>query len=1388
MITKKGFLKCFSLISILCFSLSAWSSGLVNETQAVYDSDINGKHTNKKLSNTASKTTATTRTVMADSRNSPYGLENIIIEKYYISDTADAAKADAEIDQYNSENGTSLPPGALPVGSVTYRFYADLKPGYKLLAVYADETRSQSMIFTTTTSFYNHLSGSLSPVPGTSKAAIKNNLLALDTYFSLGGVAIGNYGILKTADNGVANNVTSTGNANGVLLNADPDMGIPLTVRDGMIGGTGVVAASFAGFSGLTHDAFMDGTVISNSLKLLDGSVFSVDGAMGSDTTNRILIAQVTTNGTLHYEFNLLLKDSLHNGEFYVASNPEVGDVLFTPLKGDLVNSSVNTAPVVTISSPANNVSILQGTSVTITADVSDPGDIIASVQFFADDSLIGSGNTAPYQTVYPVKAGNQLLTVKATDDEGLQSTSSPILIKGVSSIPSVTITSPSANTIFSINTTIQIAATATDALSGIDSVTFLVDGISIGSDVTAPYTISYITTSGVHQLTAKAINGDGISAISSPIQIMIPTPSTVKGLEEIYVEKYYISNAADAAQADLESLNQGLPTGSLPVGSVTYRFYADLLPGYELVCLYGDDNRNQSLKFITSTSFYNHPAGQVSPVPGTSKTSLKNNLLALDTYLTLGGVATNQYGIPKTDDDNALNNVTVASNPAGVLLNVSPSMLPALTSRDGMIGGSNVSTPSFSGFSQTTLDALGDGSIIADTIELTDGTVFNTNGSTGPLPGPNKLLIAQITTNGILNYELNLTVIKTDDPTVNEFYAAHPQGNDLFVPTLLGTLNPNSEPYSVKTTSGVCTSPSFCLPITANDNVKNVIGYDIVLGYDKTKVHPTGNIDIKNNLIHPGYASYVMQDDVAAGELNISVFLNANAPDNTTFKGTGELMCILFSKDPFLPSTDTVPFTILSLQESYANGVITKPTDAGQFINKTNTVFTGSLKFWSDNSPIKYNSDSPSQYLVTNIFGTDANCANKSASPAKPDFNGNFTHDLLNGFSIQIERDIAPFTDVQPVINGFDASLGHKVLVNDLSFIPSIYQVIALDVNTDGVISAGDISQLNQRSVKTISEFKQKWNYDSNGNSTGIASKDWLFVNDTLLAKPTYKISATYPANDNTGYSKFKVPVVPFCLKVPNPLPGPCPIYEQTSYTGVLLGDVNGNYDAIPADGEIKRIAENNEGSVYLNLDQATSGMGYVDVPVSFASSKKINALDFAIRTNEKLRFDKIITPAAYLTDAMANLATDDRIIRFTSNSRQPYEELKPVVSIRFISADGQLKSSDLVEMIAYLNGEPVNMKTKGNFTTTVSNSSLITQVVAYPNPANNVLNIASTATAVAELIDLQGRQIVAARTLYANEKQEINTENIASGTYLLKVYNDHFVSTQRIVIENNK
>lgn len=120
---------------------------------------------------------------------------------------------------------------------------------------------------------------------------------------------------------------------------------------------------------------------------------------------------------------------------------------------------------------------------------------------------------------------------------------------------------------------------------------------------------------------------------------------------------------------------------------------------------------------------------------------------------------------------------------------------------------------------------------------------------------------------------------------------------------------------------------------------------------------------------------------------------------------------------------------------------------------------------------------------MITNIYGS-------TGSPVTPNQNGQFTSNLSSGLDISIQRDIINTNSVQAIVNAADAVLGKTLLING-AFIPSVYQIIALDVNLDGVVSAGDISQMKQRTTLSIPEYMQSWNYNNQGVSNGSPSKD---------------------------------------------------------------------------------------------------------------------------------------------------------------------------------------------------------------------------------------------------------------------------------------------------------
>ena len=237
------------------------------------------------------------------------GLEKVIVEKYYVSNSTDAVAS----------------VGILPVGSVTYRVFVDMLPGYKFEAIYG--LANHELRIETSTAFFNNEDRG-KKIPSYTKVGAKNNTVMLDTWLSIGAGCLGNYGVLKSEDNGVATVV----NSDGILQNADPSAGIPLTVQDGLLSGTPEEEVAFVGFDPnfIPLQLFDSASEFGNLYSTFDASIASLNGSVGPTSTNRVLIGQFTTDGLLGFELNIQIGTPTGGTQNYVAKNP-VGSEIQLP-------------------------------------------------------------------------------------------------------------------------------------------------------------------------------------------------------------------------------------------------------------------------------------------------------------------------------------------------------------------------------------------------------------------------------------------------------------------------------------------------------------------------------------------------------------------------------------------------------------------------------------------------------------------------------------------------------------------------------------------------------------------------------------------------------------------------------------------------------------------------------------------------------------------------------------------------------------------------------------------------------------------------------------------------------------------------------------------------
>ncbi len=237
------------------------------------------------------------------------------------------------------------------------------------------------------------------------------------------------------------------------------------------------------------------------------------------------------------------------------------------------------------------------------------------------------------------------------------------------------------------------------------------------------------------------------------------------------------------------------------------------------------------------------------------------------------------------------------------------------------------------------------------------------------------------------------------------------------------------------------------------------------------------------------------------------------------------------------------------------------------------------------------------------------------------------------------------------------------------------------------------------------------------------------------------------------------------------------CPVITEEIFKGVMLGDVNGSYAAFTADGILK----SEDGEIILDLENAIVDGSTVHVPVVLSSKEPVNALDLAFMFNEdKLSFQTIEALNSG-TDAEDFLNPNDRTLRFSANNMDNFDLNSNVAMVTFESTDGTITKKDFNSTLGLLNGKPVQVSFAKS--TSIANYSDVLSI--FPNPSNGIFTVVLKETATIQIMDINGKLLKEVGTVNANTKHEINLENVRTGVYIMRVYNEHFSSTQRIVID---
>jgi YD repeat-containing protein len=104
---------------------------------------------------------------------------------------------------------------------------------------------------------------------------------------------------------------------------------------------------------------------------------------------------------------------------------------------------------------------------------------------------------------------------------------STNVNVQTVNNPPTVTLTSPAQDAVFTAPATVAFAATASDSDGSITKVEFFQGSTKVGEDTTSPYTFNWTNVSaGTYVLTARATDNGGATANSSAVNITVNPPN----------------------------------------------------------------------------------------------------------------------------------------------------------------------------------------------------------------------------------------------------------------------------------------------------------------------------------------------------------------------------------------------------------------------------------------------------------------------------------------------------------------------------------------------------------------------------------------------------------------------------------------------------------------------------------------------------------------------------------------------------------------------------------------------------------------------------------------------------------------------------------------------
>ncbi|MGB0929348.1 MAG: S8 family serine peptidase [Chitinophagales bacterium] len=581
------------------------------------------------------------------------------------------------------------------------------------------------------------------------------------------------------------------------------------------------------------------------------------------------------------------------------------------------------------------------------------------------------------------------------------------------------------------------------------------------------------------------------------------------------------------------------------------------------------------------------------------------------------------------------------------------------------------------------------------------------------------------------------------------------------------------------------CNATSYTMCIEAVDTLSEVMGINFNMTYPEgtmlVDAEPSARFQFSDDLVDDVSSLASFSSVAPDGSLNVVVYLS---DIGGTINGAGTLGCVEFQfTEEFHSDWSEASFGVNSFQESYIletkemcvdDGLLTIDFDPGH-----------ELAFWvrgDESIPLTDDSENP----ITSIYTADEECATTSDENALLDENGTTIIGSSDYFKATRWVGCEP---LNPVVNGDDALLTAKIVARDASYMPDIYALMAADVNDNGKVDGADISLILARSVGAICSYPVQADKDTS---------DWKFERyEVATGDSSWIIDPAYPFGTGQGADANNVPLASQCHYTPENTGDTC-AYTFSNYVAILKGDLDSTWNQ-----DVAMIAKSS-GKLVIDLEgMAASIDDKYYIPVYYNGEKAVNSVDFRLSFNsEELNIEEVKL-ASTNNGSQINFAwnkyEENELLLSAYTLESQINAGKPVFYLVTSTPPSEVSASSFNTNTAMLNGLPAGIEVISDELSTGIDelTASLHQIKAYPNPANESLNLAFSSEENIEAVtytvyDLTGRTIDEyTRTRNSNGNGnaplEIKTSDWIAGTYMITVQDGNdgrFLAREKVLI----